>query len=182
MSLSTQSKSHFMPGKSLLIVFISTFLTLTCIDAQVVDPGAVPPDFKRREHILIIIKPENKKTIPGFEKFVDKHFKKHYTGKYEFATEKEVESESRFQDKKIYKFSLRHKIRAEFAVRYDADGKSKTVLEQHARYNFYDRESGTEYGSFAEGRNEAETVERIAKILEGTYKYLWVFPAMGFSL
>ena len=159
-----------MPGKSLLIAFISTFFTLTSIDAQVIDPGAVPSDFKRQEHILIILKPEDKNTMPGFEKFVDKHFKKHYTGKYEFATEKEVESESRFQDKKIYKFSLKHKIRSGFELK--SPGSAEQVWKNHFRYNFYDRESGTEYGSFAEGRSEAETVERIAKILEGTYKYL----------
>jgi len=168
--LSAQSKSHFMRGKSLLIVFISTLLTLTSINAQIVDPGAIPPDFKRQEHILIIIKPENKKTIPGFEKFIDKHFKKHYTGKYEFATEKEAESESRFQDKKIYKFCLQHKIRSGFEQK--TPGSAEQVWKDHLRYNFYDRESGKEYGSFAEGRSEAETIERIAKILEGTYKYL----------
>jgi hypothetical protein len=158
-----------MPTKLLLTFFASMLLTLISADAQPT-VGAIPPDFKRLEHILIIIKPEKKSTLPGFEKNIDKHFKKYYTGKYEIATEKDAESESRFQDKKIYKFSLKYKIRDELVQRTGADGRMNTAVQHHARFNFYDRESGTEYGSFAEGRSDAETLERIAKMLEGTYK------------
>jgi len=158
-----------MTSKLLFSHFTCTLLALTSADAQPT-VGAIPPDFNRQEGILIIIKPEKKSTLPGFEKNIDKHFKKYYTGKYEIATEKEVESESRFQDKKIYRFSLKYKIRDELVQRTGADGRMNTAVQHHARFNFYDRESGTEYGSFAEGRSDAETLERIAKMLEGTYK------------
>jgi hypothetical protein len=158
-----------MISKLLFSLFTCTLLALASADAQTT-VGAIPPDFKRDEGILIIIKPEKKSALPGFEKNIDKHFKKYYSGKYEIATEKEVESESRFQDKKIYKFSLKHEIRDELVQRTGADGRMKTDVKHHARFNFYDRESGTEYGSFAEGRSDDETLERIAKMLEGTYK------------
>jgi hypothetical protein len=154
-----------MPNK-FFIVFISSLLSFTFVNAQ----GAIPPDFKCPDCILLIIKPESNKTVPGFEKHVEKQFKKYYSGKFEIVTAKELDTESRFQDKKIHKFTLNQKLRYESRMIPGADNRMREVTKTYIRFHVYDRETGTEYPSFAEGRTGNESVERTAKMLEGTYK------------
>ena len=151
-----------MPTK-FSVFFISSLLSLTFVNAQ----GAIPPDFKCSDCILVILKPEKKSTVPAFEKNVKKYFNKYYSGKYEIATAKELETESRFQDKKIYKFSLKYNVNDNIDVK---PGTSDQFINHNVRLCVYDRESEKPYPCFAAGRSSAESVMRVAKMLGATYK------------
>ena len=150
-----------MPTK-FLTVFISAMLSLTLVNAQ-----AIPPDYKCAECILIVIKPEKKNTVPNFERNVRRQFDKHYSGKYEIATAKEVETESRFQDKKIYKFSLKYNVNDNIAVR---PGTTNTYISHNVRLCVFDRTTEKQYPCFAEGRNSVESIQRVAKMLGANNK------------
>ena len=153
-----------MPVKLLFILSICTILNLT-VTAQNSGGGPIPPDFKCPDCILVILDPESKRAVPNFEKHVEKQFKKYYSGKYEIATAKELETESRFQDKKIYRFTLNHKIRYDKRSIGDKD-----VTKYYIRFYLQDRESGAEYPSFGEGRTGDDSLEKAAKSLEAANK------------
>jgi hypothetical protein len=145
-----------------LIVFIASLLSVTFVNAQ-----AIPPDFNCSDCILVIIKPEKKNTIPNFERNVKRQFSKYYSGKYEMATAREVETESRFQDKKIYKFSLEHNVNDDLRAK---PGTSDTYISHNVRLCVYDRESDKQYPCFASGRNSVESIQRVAKMLGANNK------------
>jgi hypothetical protein len=162
-----------MPSKLLLTVFISTFLNLTSIDAQV-DESPIPPEFKCPDCILVIVKPENEKEIPKFEKNVVKQFDKYYSGKYVLATLKELDTNSLYQDIKTYRFRLDYKTRSETRVSGGTDIRGRQVLKEsdkmYISFFLYDRESETAYRGLGEGRTGLESLELTAKALDKSYK------------
>jgi len=156
-----------MTIKLLLSLLTCTLFTRTSADGQETLQGAIPPDFKCQDCILVVIDPDEH----GFRKGIEKQFKKYYTGKYEIVTAKKLETDSRFQDKKIYKFRLNNEIREYTQMVPDAvRGGMKESTRYQIRFCVYDRESEKQYPCFAEGRSSAESIERTAKMLDGANK------------
>lgn len=143
--------------------FISSFLLLSFVNGQ----SPIPPGYKCADGILVVIKPDKKSTIPNFETNIKRQFKKHYAGKYEIVTAKELETESRFQDKKTYRYSMNYQLKSDVAAK---PGTTDTYISRRLRLRLTDRESGEEYRYFGEGRNTVESIQLTAKALGGTCK------------
>ena len=148
-----------MPARWLLPLLFCTFSTFTSLIAQVAVAGPVPASFTC-EGILIIEKPQSKSTIPGYEKHVKKEFED-YKGKYVIATKKEIETNSLYQDKKIYRFILHVEWRQVMGG---------TDLKLRMWFFLEDRETGTTYNGIGEKRTGKETLEHTVKMLNANCK------------
>ena len=148
-----------MPTKFFIFLSISTIIGIDSLNAQDADKGPIPSDFTC-DGILIVVKPENKNTIPGYEKHVKKEFE-NYKGKYVIATKKEIETNSLYQDKKIYRFILQLEWRQ---VMGGTDPKMRMW------FFLEDRERGKIYNGIGEKRTGKETLEHTVKMLNGNCK------------
>jgi len=153
-----------MPAKFLIFLSISTFITLKPLKAQVADVGPVPAVFTC-EGILVVEKFQNKTTIFGYEQAVKKKFKD-YKGNYVLATQKDIETDSLYQDKKTYRFFLHLKWDEVLEI---AHGSPRTAGKMRTFY-LEDRETGKIYNSFREMRAGNETLETTVKALNGSCK------------
>ena len=153
-----------MRAKLLIFLSISTFITLRSLNAQVADPGPIPAVFTC-EGILIIEQPPHKTSIYGYDKAVKKKFED-YKGKYVLATEKDIQTDSLYQDKKTYKFILHLKWQEEVRLK---DGRRE--IWGRMRYFFLeDRETSNTYKGIGEKSNEKETFEHTVRMLNANCK------------
>jgi hypothetical protein len=149
-----------MPAKFIVILFIGTFITLKSLNAQVADEGPIPAAFTC-QGILIVEKPQSKNTVPGYENHIKKEFEKNYKGKYVLATKKDIETNSQYLDKKIYRFILHLKW---IQVLGDPN------LKQELIFYLEDRETNTTYNGIGENSNKPVTYKLLVKMLNGNCK------------
>ena len=150
-----------MPAKFIIFLSIGTFITLKSLNAQVADEGPIPATFTC-DGILIVEKPEGKNTVPGYENNIKKEFDKNYKGKYVLATKKEIETNSQYLDKKIYRFILHLKW---YQDRGDPN------LKMTIRFYLEDRETNTSYKTgIGEQRNGMVTYKHAVKMLNANCK------------
>lgn len=153
-----------MPAKILFPMVACTFLSLTSLNAQVADTGPIPPDFTC-DGILVVEKFKDKTTIYGYEQAVTKKFKD-YKGKYVLAIQKEIETDSLYQDKKTYRFFLHVKYDEVFEI---AHGRQRTAGKLRTFY-LEDRETGKTYNTFRQMRAGNETLETMVNTLNASCK------------
>ena len=92
--------------KILLFPAILIFL-ISCTSSRMssnkFNKESIPPQFKCAECILLIAERDKGKAINNY---IRNSFRKNYTGKFEMATQEEIESNPKYQDNKIYRFIL----------------------------------------------------------------------------
>jgi hypothetical protein len=96
------------PKHFFLFILISSFSLLTSCGAVVtskannhitVEKGAIPPDFGNDNSVLVFITHHR-----SYNKYLKKNVEKMYKGKFEYATEKEFESNEKYKDIEKYRY------------------------------------------------------------------------------
>src|SRR5215213_9455110 len=96
--------SKFFSVAALILMFFSTACTSSRMADSKIDEKSFPAEFGKPDQILLIQKrPAKYKPINNY---IEKSFRKTYTGKFEMATSEEISRNPKYQDKKIYRYLL----------------------------------------------------------------------------
>ena len=158
-----------MPTKLLLAACIGACLSITNINAQKISEGSIPPEYKCPDCVLVILKKADERATPDYNKNVEKQFKKYYTGKIEMVTAKELETDSKYQDKNIYRFVLNDKTWNVDRRVMGADGRSRDFTKTYISFYLYDRLAEKGYPEILSAQSGLKTLERTAKALDERY-------------
>ena len=164
-----------MPTKLLLTAFIYLSFSFTKLHAQKVNEGSIPAEFKCPDCILLIVKKENGEGIPGFNKHVEKIFKKQYSGKFEVVAAKDIDTNSLYKDKAIYRFILGDNSWSVSSKHSESIGPQDrnhqyTTTATYISFHLYDRQLEKGYPEIGVWHYPVTTVEHTAKALDEKYK------------
>ena len=95
----------FITDSLISLLFISGF-TLSNPGASRVNEGSIPPEFGDPKYILLVQKREGGINPKGMTNYLEKSFKKNYSGKFEMVVQEQINSDSNYQDKNLYRFAL----------------------------------------------------------------------------
>ena len=95
----------FLTDSLISFLFISGF-TLSNPGASRVNEGSIPPEFGDPKYILLVQEREGGLNRKGMTNHLEKSFKKNYSGKFEMAVQEQINSDSKYQDKNLYRFAL----------------------------------------------------------------------------
>lgn len=93
------------------ILFISL---ASCVSGHVnfkrIDQEAFPPGFNDQASVLILQKRTSGINARGMNKYLNKYFKKHYSGKFEMAAIEDILNNPKYQDRQIYRYVLTDEV------------------------------------------------------------------------
>ena len=172
--LTLQTKKYIMLSKSsfLICLFICLCFNFTTLYAQKANEEAIPAEFKCPDCVLIILKKE-KSDDPKFNQNVEKGFK-NYSGKFEMVDSADLGTNSKYQDKKVYRFILKGYIYSmeykNMVPRGQSGYREVTTTKRYLYFQLYDRELNKEYPAIVTWGNGLKTVEKTADALDKKYK------------
>jgi hypothetical protein len=98
--------SKMLITDSLISLFFISGFTLSNPSTSRVNEGSIPPEFGDPKYILLVQKREGGLNPKGMTNYLEKSFKKNYSGKFEMAVQEQINSDSKYQDKNLYRFAL----------------------------------------------------------------------------
>ena len=103
-----------MKIKTPLLASTLLFLLLACTSSHInekrIDNSAFPPEFNCKECVLLVMKRSGGMNPNGINRYVENSFRKNYSGKYQMATHKEIDTDPKYQDKNIYRFIVSDEV------------------------------------------------------------------------
>ncbi|HUR66853.1 MAG TPA: hypothetical protein VMZ03_10955 [Chitinophagaceae bacterium] len=172
-----------MPSKYLLCLATSLlFLSLfppSFVYSQKANEDAVPAEFKCTGCVLLIIEKDRKTPPFGFNKYVEKTFKKDYSGEFEIVTWKDIDTNTKYQDKSVYRFVLADRIDNSktpgmVATPNSVNGKDfqqQSTFSFSIQYKLYDRKEDKAYPSMGVYSNSAKAIKGAAELLDEKLKH-----------
>jgi hypothetical protein len=135
-----------------------------------VNEDAFPPGFGDSQYVLLIQKRTGGINPKGISNYLEKSFKKDYSGKFEMASETEIERDPRYQDKNIYRFTLIYVMDS-----YTTQSFSNGRTVNHTAYRFdmhlFDRLNNKSYPSLGVSSNvPAKAINRTSVLLNKRLK------------
>lgn len=92
----------------LIVVFAS------CVSGHVnfkkIDQNAFPPGFNDQNYVLLLQKRTSGINARGMNRYLNKYFRKHYSGKFEMASIEDIINNSKYQDRQIYRYVLTDEV------------------------------------------------------------------------
>lgn len=99
------------------LFFIAPILIMilgSCVSGHVnfkrIDQAAFPPGFNDKTSVLILQKRTSGINARGMNRYLNKYFKKHYSGKFEMATIADIISNPKYQDRQVYRYVLTDEV------------------------------------------------------------------------
>ena len=167
--------------KVFVFSLLLSFFMVACVSAHVnpkrIDPAAFPPEFKDPDCVLLLQKRTHGINAKGMNNYLKKSFKKYYKGKYEMASLEEINSDPKYQDKKIYRYVLTDEVwrnnqtvRTTTTVTNGASTSSQTDFQYNNAYrigyHLHDRLEEKPYPEIGVSSNvPAKAMKRVASVL-----------------
>jgi hypothetical protein len=163
------SKSLLSACRLLVVVFIFG-CTSSHLKESRVNEDAFPPGFGDPQYVLLVQKRTGGINPRGISNYMEKSFKKNYTGKFEMASEEEIQKNARYQDKNIYRFMLIY-IMDSYTTQTFSNGR----MVNHTAYRFdmhlFDRLNNKSYPSLGVSSNvPAKAINRTSVLLNKRLK------------
>ena len=89
-------------------------LLASCVSGHVnskkINKDAFPPGFNDPNCVLLLQKRTSGMNHKGMNNYLNKYFKKYYSGKFEMASLEDITKDPKYQDKKIYRYLLTDEV------------------------------------------------------------------------
>ena len=161
-----------MKPLSIIPILLTCLLFCSQTFSQRIFPQALPPDYNCAGCVLVILKKEEDKNIHKYNEMVEKKLIKNYEGKSIFVTPTELDTNSMYADKNIYRFQLNGEP-------YSIQGSSPRVTggpgefsytKTALKFQFYDRLTTKGYPQMSNYASWPKTMEKIAEALNKLLK------------
>jgi len=153
-------------------------LLLSCtsshINSKRINNDAFPPEFKCSECILLVLKRTGGVNPKGINNYLEKSFRKNYTGKFEMVTPEEADNNEKYKDKNIYRFIVSDQVRTGGDKVVTKTTSNGIVTGNSIQYNYtytmdfriYDRLKDKGYASLGFASNvPTKSIKRISVLL-----------------
>jgi hypothetical protein len=92
------------------VICLLSACTSSHVNAKRINQAAFPASFNDPNCILLIQKRTSGINARGMNNYLRRAFQKHYSGKFEMASYKEINNDPKYNDKKIYHFVLTDQV------------------------------------------------------------------------
>ena len=152
-----------------LIVLISG-CTSSHLNQSRINENAFPAEFGEPQHVLLVQKLTRGINSKGMNNYLEKSFKKNYSGKFEMATEADIQTNNTYQDKNIYRFAVIFVIDSYTTTSF-SNGHSVQNRAYRCDMHLFDRLINKHYPSLGVSSNvPAKAVNRTSVLLNGRLK------------
>ena len=158
-----------------ILIFVFITCNVTNVKAQKINSDGIPPDFKCSGCILLIIKKDKGELPLNYNKYIEKNFKKDYSGEYEMVTWEDLDSNAKYQDKSIYKFVLsdqmqKDRTKTTLAKGFSGGRETSYTYSVGIKYQIYHREENKSYPNLGHFTNSAKAIKEVAEALDKKLK------------
>jgi hypothetical protein len=162
-------KNTLLSISLILLIFISG-CTSSHLNKSRIDESAFPPGFGDPQYTLLVEKRTGGINPKGISNYLEKSFKKNYSGKFEMAAENEIQSNARYQDKNIYRFVVKYDMTSNTTQAY-VNGRFVNQTSYRIDLHLFDRLNDKSYPSLGVYSNvPAKAINRTSVLLNERLK------------
>lgn len=162
--------------KSTFVIIYLTLVVLIygCTSSHLnksrINEGAFPPGFGDPQYVLLVQKRTGGINPKGISNYLEKSFKKNYSGKFEMATAEEIKGDARYENKNLYRFVVMYDMTSHTTQAY-SNGRFVNQTAYRIDLNLFDRLNDKSYPSLGVYSNvPAKAINRTSVLLNSRLK------------
>ena len=159
-----------LPAFYLILGFFICGCTSSHLNQSRINEDAFPPGFGDPQYVLLVQKRTGGINPKGISNYLEKSFKKNYSGKFEMATDAEIQNDDRYKDKKLYRFAVIYDMTSNTTQAY-VNGRFVNQTAYRIDLHLFDRLNDKSYPSLGVYSNvPAKAINRTSVLLNDRLK------------